>query len=578
MIRHLLILSILASVSILLACGQEQAATCTQNDECEDGFYCDDGLCREGDNSLNIGEPDECPDVDNPICGDPYISSMSELYFIRTAPGTSEWQMVVLHNTGTAPLDIEDISVEGESFRATFPAGLLDDGTYPPREDDAENFQARTLRVGDGRMLVRIWFEPTTTELSRGRLVITSNAINGEEYSIDLTGNDARGCLQASHDEGLDFGSASIEGSTVRSITLENCSLAADLNIHHIGLTDSSGGVFSIPADSYPGNLPVESYTLERLNMTDIALRYSPEAETSHTGELLIVSNDYRDNELRIPLSGQGVHSECPVARIDAQPAQGTGSGGADVITISPMDAIELTAANSSDPNGQELTYEWALISRPFRSYARFTPSPTAMSPELLVDLAGHYRVELTVKNEDGVANCEPAIVDIDAAFHEDIALQLIWHAMLLPEPEEGEGNDMSLHYVHPLGTWGSSDWSVYIDHPEQNWDGGEVRLANYDYWGEFPEIITHMGPVSGQNYDVGVHYRFEANLGPAEASLSVYLQGELVWEERDWRIFNQNDLWHAGLIAWSNEPTFHIVGHNVPGHSLSPSPPPGWD
>ncbi|MBA2660764.1 MAG: hypothetical protein H0U74_00590 [Bradymonadaceae bacterium] len=42
----------------------------------------------------------------------------------------------------------------------------------------------------------------------------------------------------------------------------------------------------------------------------------------------------------------------------------------------------------------------------------------------------------------------------IHAVSDDDIYIQLIWATPDVPEPTQGLGTDVDLHYLHPLGRW----------------------------------------------------------------------------------------------------------------------------
>lgn len=69
---------------------------------------------------------------------------------------------------------------------------------------------------------------------------------------------------------------------------------------------------------------------------------------------------------------------------------------------------VNLNAADSEDPDGDEITYKWAIQTKPSGSMAEITGS-TAMQATFPLDKAGVYEIELTVS--DGESNATDIIV-----------------------------------------------------------------------------------------------------------------------------------------------------------------------
>ena len=64
-------------------------------------------------------------------------------------------------------------------------------------------------------------------------------------------------------------------------------------------------------------------------------------------------------------------------------------------------DKVTLNGTGSSDPNGDSISYQWKLISKPKASRAKLS-NPKAVNPTFRVDLPGNYMVQLIVKDRWG--------------------------------------------------------------------------------------------------------------------------------------------------------------------------------
>lgn len=80
--------------------------------------------------------------------------------------------------------------------------------------------------------------------------------------------------------------------------------------------------------------------------------------------------------------------------------------------SVAPGAFVTLDGSQSSDADGDPLTYKWAFLSVPLGSNAALTGA-TTKSPTFTADLAGTYVVQLIVN--DGFANSNPVTVTITA-------------------------------------------------------------------------------------------------------------------------------------------------------------------
>ncbi len=81
--------------------------------------------------------------------------------------------------------------------------------------------------------------------------------------------------------------------------------------------------------------------------------------------------------------------------------------------TVSVGEVVQLDGTGSFDPDGDPLTFRWALVSRPEGSAAELD-DPTSPTPSFTADLPGRYVLELTV--DDGRGGTATATVTITAA------------------------------------------------------------------------------------------------------------------------------------------------------------------
>lgn len=81
-------------------------------------------------------------------------------------------------------------------------------------------------------------------------------------------------------------------------------------------------------------------------------------------------------------------------------------------------DVLNLDGSGSYDDNGNQLSYNWQIISKPAESNAYFSDN-TAMGPQFYTDMPGNYIVSLVVN--DGQINSDPSTITIAAVSALDI-------------------------------------------------------------------------------------------------------------------------------------------------------------
>jgi hypothetical protein len=214
-----------------------------------------------------------------------------------------------------------------------------------------------------------------------------------------------------------------------------------------------------------------------------------------------------------------------------------------------PLDEAILDATRSYDPGGFDIVeVDWTLIQRPAGSTAKLS-DPTVPRPELFLDLAGTYRLSLTVRNRAGLWDPTPDEVEIEALPAQSFYVQLSWDA----------GNDLDLHLLEgDSGLFGPGDcnycnlsprWGAAgpLDDPSLDWDA---------IFGYGPETITIDEPASG-SYHIMVHYfgengtdRCEGSCAESVATVLVYVDGLLAAKFAR-TLSQQGDLWDVGTISW---------------------------
>lgn len=496
----------------------------------------------------------ESNDPDNRIVEIPINSALLQpqiftpplLNFERVGPGTTDTRIIHIQNIGRVTLNMEDIVLTGHhSFKITFPDP---ESLETPANDTVDQWPT-SLEPGES-FPVRIHFTPEDTEPAAAQLFLYSNDPKDPKYEVTIAGNSGAPCIQVTDESGINFGSSYIGRTSRRTLTIENCSGGSDLIITSIELNNDGNGKFKIPVEQLPAEMASGQISIRPREAANFVLTYDPDQEVEDIGELLIRNNDPSKMQLRIPVEGKGSLTACPTAVAEAR-VKGT-SEYSQVVNARPLQDIEFSGLQSTGDSA--LTYEWTVLSRPPGSQSRILPSSTIPEPNLWLDLAGDYQVELVVRDAEGLASCESSIVTIHVVPGADIHIQLTWYAKAVPNPIETRGTDLDLHYLHPLGQdWNDNQYDVYWRNKHQNWGtAGEPSMATLDIddqWGVTTENVNHKNPLN-LTYKVGVHYFQDNGFGDADATVRIYISGQLAAEFRD-QTLKHRYFWDVATIKW---------------------------
>ncbi|MEM1348343.1 MAG: choice-of-anchor D domain-containing protein, partial [Myxococcota bacterium] len=497
----------------------------------------------------------------------PELSSPQRISFARVAAGGSDNQLTFIINEGQSTLQIKDIRLNPDAnkdFSLSYPtAGATDDPAQ-----DSQTYQS-TLEPGE-LMDVRVTFSPETNQPSSVDMIIFSNDPERSQYVVELTGNADTECISLGGvaEEGdtttdtthiLPFGQSSISQATAKTVQLQNCSRTKELVIESIDLTDDgTDSVFSVKSGEVIDALATGDVVIPALESRNFVVEFQPNGEESSNGRVEIKNNDPVNSTLRVDLKGTGTTNQCPTAV-----AQGSiiGSGGAQRSQIStiPLKTVKFASNRSSDPDGEIDGYEWSIIQKPANSAARLSPANSVDAPELFLDIAGEYIIELTVIDALGARSCATSQVLIQATPDEDIHVQLVWDTPRDADQGDDRGSDVDLHYLHPLGQWDTEPYDIFWRNPTADWgipgnQDDDPSLDIDDTDGQGPENVNHDKPGTGKTYAVGVHYYADNGLGPSYATLRIYVQGVLQYEVRDKFLEKEDIFWDVGAVVWPSK------------------------
>lgn len=229
-----------------------------------------------------------------------------------------------------------------------------------------------------------------------------------------------------------------------------------------------------------PVPLDVEGVRIDQGGGQVLPVRFDPQAaKESHAAELVVVSDDPDQSEIRVALTGKKAPNAAPnvcaaIVKVDQPdgseefPLDGSGQrafGGsvsvqpASTVFLSPFsdhfavrDPIKdgdpsLCTTDLEEGRGP-LKFQWSVEERPRESKAviQGERNPT---PSFKPDAIGRYKLRLQVEDSDGAVG--QAFVEFEAIPKRDLVVQLTW--------ENHSGVDLDVHLVRPC-----SDGSCVFD------------------------------------------------------------------------------------------------------------------
>lgn len=210
--------------------------------------------------------------------------SPSSISFGNVTVGSSSTQPLTLTSTGTAPVTVNSVTINGSEFdisRRTFPL------TLNPK-------QSVTLQVK---------YIPVDAGASTGTVTIESNSSANAKSTINLTGNGQAATspqLTASAAR-LSFGDVTVETSSSQPLTLTSTGTAPVT----ISAVNIAGSNFTLSGATFPVTLdPHQSLTLQ--------LRFTPSITGAISGTLTLASNSATNANMSIALSGTGTPATAP--------------------------------------------------------------------------------------------------------------------------------------------------------------------------------------------------------------------------------------------------------------------------
>jgi hypothetical protein len=446
----------------------------------------------------------------------PGLMSFGEV--LRLYPVT---QTVQILNAGSGALDIVDVQLKvAAAHEGVFELSGVDE----------------LERISPGEYAeLELTFTPQEYVHYTARLDVESSDEDHRFVEMDIDGTGAKGStpdIKLSSGS-IDFGLVAAGATATQYFTIYNAGDGV-LNILDVRLED---GPFSLVTD------PAGQAIAAGSEFTVIA-EYSPaDVDSGHATDLVINSTDPDEPEVTVVFLGGdgGDDYQLPIAKINCDA----------IAANTPPKTVVMDGRESEDPEDTEdtepLDYAWTLLDRPELSRTSIR-NPTEPAPELFLDVAGVYQIELIVTDFNGIAS-EPAVCVADIIPNEQLYVALSW---------DTPNSDLDLHMI-PDGEsmWGCMDCSFCTPVPgwPAAWGTPVYALDNTSGYG--PENINVMNPQAMQYY-IRAHYYADHGGGETRATASIYINGELI--DTMTASMNSAHRWKIGYVSFdeTGEGSFH--------------------
>lgn len=366
------------------------------------------------------------------------------------------------------------------------------------------------------------------------------------------------------------FGATAVGQAKKQKVTLKSCGdQAVEVNAIELDADGNKNFVLSWvgaaggkpPTASAPLIVPVNGDA--KLELTYSPDKLSPlvagQPKADKSG-LTIRSNTVL-GESKVTMEGVGSSGDCPTGIITVLEGD----------TVVPQTMLHLDGKQSYANGGATIgTYEWE-VTQPTGSVALFQPNAKKQSVQFQPNVAGKYTFRLHVTDQTGKKSCFPAEKLVEVLPDQAMHVELLWKT---PGDKDetnegpGAGSDLDLHVTHQFASgqdydkdgvpdpWFAATYDCFWYNKNPEWGSYDPNIDDNpsldrdDTDGAGPENLNLTLPEDGRKYAIGVHYFNDFGLGASQATVRVFVYGDLQFELTSTNLI-KGDLWYVATVDW---------------------------
>jgi hypothetical protein len=541
----------------------------------DDGPAADPGADPATDGA-DVGDPGP---TDPGTDGEPPVDAAPEVTLpnggAEMTPYTLEFGYVQAGGTAKRPLTLKNVGpgdLRVDRFRMTGSADFAPDvgvdatpGGTGVREWVLD--PPRVLAEGASWAL-QVVFAPTAEGDLLSELTVLSSDTDrpGGAPKAFLRGNQSRPCA-AFKPVSVDFGAMEAAGTKSVDVKVESCGtmpleirgLAPDAAAAEAGVTVdlSQLGGGATPTPEAPVTLAAGASATVRVTWVPA----HPTAAGNPLGGRLVLAGNQFFGATFLPLDGTAFQAFCTQPGIRLV-------GDASV----PLNAVLQASGDASVSYfGTVSTWAWDAT-QPAGNEGAFLPGTSSRDVSIFAGVPGTYTLRLQASDDAGYPSCDEATTTVTVTPRLQAAIVATWHPVSGASPVAGSGPDVDLHVLHPAAPVGDAGWynglydcNPYNDpYPDKGtWGNANpavqdtVEVSSQSADGLVPEAVTldMPGCPPGRVFRFGAHHFAAAGTGPAEVTLTVYINGAQAL--RRTAVLAEKALWDAGTLtcATATEP-----------------------